>query len=91
MKQVLLEILYLENQQYAKQKKDMEIRVMKGKLEMMKRLCAAAHLKKMENMNDELQLQKKKKKKGKIKRKKRICMNISGITSNMLTKKWRWR
>ena len=64
MKQVLLEILYLENQQHAKQKKDMEIRVMKGKLEMMKRLQAAAHLKKMENMNDELQLQKKKKKRG---------------------------
>ena len=55
MKQVLLEILYLENQQYAKQKKDMEIRVMKGKLEMMRCLRAAAHLKKVENMNDELQ------------------------------------
>ena len=90
MKQVLLEILYLENQQHAKQKKDMEIRVMKGKLEMMKRLRAAAHLK-MENMNDELQLQKKRKKKKRKKEKKRICMNISGITSNMLTKKWRWR
>ena len=61
MKQVLLEILYLENQQHDKQKKDMEIRVMKGKLEMMKHLRAAAHLKKMENMNDELQLPKKKK------------------------------
>ena len=70
MKQVLLEILYLENQQHAKQKKDMEIRVMKGKLEMMKRLCAAAHLKKMENMNDELQLQKKKKKRKKKKKKR---------------------
>ena len=67
MKQVLLEILYLENQQHAKQKKDMEIRVMKGKLEMMKRLRAAAHLK-MENMNDELQLQKKKRKTKKKKR-----------------------
>jgi len=63
MKQVLLEILYLENQQYAKQKKDMEIRVMKGKLEMMKRLRAAAHLKKMENMNNELQKNKNKYKK----------------------------
>ena len=60
MKQVLLEILYLENQQHAKQKKDMEIRVMKGKLEIMMRcLRAAAHLKKMENMNDELQKIKK--------------------------------
>lgn len=61
----------------------MEIRVMKGKLEMMKHLQAAAHLKRMENMNDELQ----------PKKKMRICMlwNISGITSNILTKKWRWR
>lgn len=38
----------------------MEIRVMKGKLEMMKHLQAAAHLKRMENMNDELQPKKKK-------------------------------
>lgn len=62
----------------------MEIRVMKGKLEMMKNLQATAHLKRMENMNDELQPKKKK---------MRICMlwNISGITSNILTKKWRWR
>lgn len=37
----------------------MEIRVMKGKLEMMKHLQAAAHLKRMENMNDELQPKKK--------------------------------
>lgn len=38
----------------------MEIRVMKGKLEMMKNLQATAHLKRMENMNDELQPKKKK-------------------------------